>query len=152
MSGGITIQIATESDLKSIKPILLELTEAVDSANGFDAHASLENCRVLMKDPAHCVLVAKEKGTIVGFANVSLRKTMLHPRSSGLIDELIVARNVRGRGIGKQLLFAAIERCRELGCCEVEVSTEKGNAAAREFYRKCGFEDDAVVLELHLEG
>ncbi len=34
-----------------------------------------------------------------------------------------------------------IEKCRESGCCELEVSTMTRNKKAREFYRKCGFEE-----------
>jgi GNAT superfamily N-acetyltransferase len=76
----------------------------------------------------------------------------MHPRPSGLIDELVVKETSRGSGIGKQLVQAAISRCRELGCSELEVSTEKSNVKARQFYKTCGFEEDAVLLELDLEG
>jgi RimJ/RimL family protein N-acetyltransferase len=38
----------------------------------------------------------------------------------------------------------------ELGCCEVEVSTEKSNAKARRFYKSCGFAEDAVLMEIDL--
>ena len=47
-------------------------------------------------------------------------------------------------------MAATIERCRELGCCEVEVSTKMTNTAAREFYKRCGFDEDAVLLETQL--
>jgi deoxycytidylate deaminase len=40
--------------------------------------------------------------------------------------------------------------CCRLGCVELEVSTEKTNAAARRFYRQCGFDEDAVLLEMAL--
>jgi GNAT superfamily N-acetyltransferase len=75
----------------------------------------------------------------------------MHPRPSGLIDELIVSGRSQGLGIGKQLILAAITECREIGCCEVEVSTEKSNAKARQFYKACGFKEDAVLLEIDLE-
>jgi ribosomal protein S18 acetylase RimI-like enzyme len=151
VSDDISIEIATEADLPLIKPLLLELLEAMENKEGFDVKGSLENCRNLIKDPASHILLAKDKDAVVGFVNFTTRKTMMHPGLSGLIDELIVSKNYRGLGIGKNLLLAAIEKCRELGCCEVEVSTEKSNAHAREFYRRCGFEEDAVLLEINLE-
>jgi len=147
----ITVELATEADLPSIKPLLLELMDVMDNTEGFDVEQSFENCGVLIKDPAHHMLVAKDKDTVVGFVNFTTRKTIMHPRPSGLIDELIVSRSYRGLGIGKQLLLAAIQKCRELECCEVEVSTEKSNTKAREFYQRCGFEEDAVLLEMGLE-
>jgi ribosomal protein S18 acetylase RimI-like enzyme len=87
----------------------------------------------------------------VGFINFSTRRTTMHLAPSGLIDELVVSRRSRGTGIGKHLIQSAVDRCRELGCCEVEVSTEKSNTRARRFYRACGFEEDAVLLELDLD-
>lgn len=149
--GDISIRPATEADLPSIKPLLQELMDAMEDTEGFDVERAVENCRVLIKDPAHHMLVAKDKGKVVGFVNFTTRKTVLHPGPSGLIDELIVSKSHRGRGIGKELLLAAIEKCRELGCCEVEVSTEKSNSGARKFYRKYGFKENAVLLELDFE-
>lgn len=154
MSSNISIEPATETDLPSIKPLLLELMDSMNNTEGFNIEQAFENCRSLIKDPVHHLLLAKDKDNdkVVGFVNFTTRKTLMHPGLSGLIDELVVSRNHRGRGIGKNLLLAAIEKCRELGCCEVEVSTEKSNTRAREFYRRCGFEEDAVLLEIDLEG
>ncbi|WP_461865111.1 GNAT family N-acetyltransferase [Thermococcus sp.] len=67
------------------------------------------------------------------------------------MDELVVSGEHRGEGIGRKLIEAAVELCRELGCVEVEVSTEIGNLKAREFYRSMGFEETAVLLEMNLE-
>jgi len=86
----------------------------------------------------------------VGFINFTVRQTILHQNPSGLIDELVVAEEYRGKGAGKQLVQAAIEKCRRLGCCEVEVSTEKANLNAREFYKQCGFEEIGMLFEVDL--
>jgi len=152
VSSNISIEPATETDLPSIKPLLLELMDSMDNTEGFNIEQAFENCRSLIKDPASHILLAKDKDAVIGFINFTTRKTILHPGPSGLIDELVVSRSHRGRGIGKNLLLAAIEECRELGCCKVEVSTEKSNTHAREFYRRCGFEEDAVLLEINFEG
>jgi ribosomal protein S18 acetylase RimI-like enzyme len=148
----ITIGPATEADLPLIKPLLLELLKAMDNTEGFNIEQAFENIRILIKDSASHILLARDKDTVVGFVNFTTRKTLMHPGLSGLIDELVVCSSHRGLGIGKNLLLAAIKKCRELGCCEVEVSTEKSNAHAREFYRRCGFEEDAVLLEINFEG
>ncbi|MFH0931837.1 MAG: hypothetical protein V1890_07875, partial [Candidatus Zixiibacteriota bacterium] len=71
----ITVELATEADLPSIKPLLLELMDAMDNTEGFDVEQSFENCGVLIKDSAHHMLVAKDKDTVVGFVNFTTRKT-----------------------------------------------------------------------------
>lgn len=146
----ISIELALEADLPSVKPLLMELMDVMENTEGFDIEQAVKNCGMLIKDPDYHLLLAKDKEKVVGFVNFTIRKTILHPGPSGLIDELVVSRSHRGKGIGKNLLLAAIEKCRELGCCEVEVSTEKSNALARKFYHRCGFKEDAVLLEINL--
>lgn len=151
MTDEIIIEPATQTALPFIKYLLLELMDVVDDTEGFNIEQSVENCRILLEDPANCMLVARDNNRVLGFINFTTRKTIMHPLPSGLIDELIVAKDSRGSGIGEKLILAAINKCRELGCCEVEVSTEKSNAEAREFYKSCGFEEDAVLFEIGID-
>lgn len=144
------IRPAIETDLPLIRPLLSELMEAMTDTEGFDIDRSIENCRIMMGDPAQHVLVAVEGTSILGLVNFTTRKTIMHPSPSGLIDELTVSESSRGKGIAKQLIRSANDVCRESGCCELEVSTEKSNTQARRFYESCGFEEDAVLLELDL--
>lgn len=150
MSASLKIIPAVEGDLPSIKKLLAELIEAVEDNDEFNIESSINNCHELMQDSSNYMLVAKEDIEILGFANFTTRKSIMHQGPSGLIDELIVSKSSRSSGIGKRLILAVIDKCRELGCSEVEVSTEKSNAKARRFYKSCGFEEDAVLLEMDL--
>lgn len=150
MANGIKIVPARETDLPAIRTLLSELMAAMEYTEGFDIGLAVENCRSFMRRAGQYILVARLGNEVTGCINFSTRKTILHPAPSGLIDEIIVSEKSRGTGIGKQLIQAAIDKCRELGCCEVEVSTEKSNRKARRFYKTCGFEEDAVLLEMNL--
>ena len=149
-SDDIRIDPAKETDLPFIRPLLAELMGAMIDTEGFDIEQSVENCRLLIRDPAQYVFVARQRDNVIGFINFSTRRTVMHPGPSALIDELVVSENHRATGIGKQLILAAVNKCRELGCCELEVSTEKSNTGARRFYKACGFDEDAVLLDLDL--
>jgi len=146
----ILIREARESDLLTIRKLTLELIEAMGNTEGIDIKLIAENCQNLLSEANSHILVAEIKGVVVGFLNFTTRKTILHRGLSGLIDELIIAKSYRGKGIGKQLLSSAIEKSRQLGYCEVEVSTEKTNIKAREFYRQCGFTERGVLFEIDL--
>ena len=146
----ILIRKANESDLLSIKKLMDELVEAMDKTEDIDPQLILENCQNLLRYPNSYLLVAEIEDNIVGFINFTTRKTVLHPGLSGLIDELVITKSHRNKGIGKQLLLAAIEKCKQLGCCEVEVSTENVNSKARKFYKRCGFTECGVLLEMDL--
>jgi GNAT superfamily N-acetyltransferase len=146
----ILIRRAKESDLRAIEKLLEDLINAMDDTEGIDTGTALENCERLLNDANSHFLVAAREGTPVGFINFTVRQTILHQGPSALIDELVVAEEYRGKGVGRQLVQAAIEKCRRLGCSEVEVSTEKTNLKAREFYKQCGFEERGTLFEVDL--
>jgi len=146
----ILIREAKEYDMLTIGKLTLELIEAMGNTEGIDIKLIAENCRNLLSEVNSHILVAEIKGDVVGFVNFTTRKTILHRGLSGLIDELVIAKSYRGKGIGMQLLSSAIKKSRQLGCCEVEVSTEKTNTRAREFYRQCGFTERGVFFEMDL--
>ena len=146
----ILIREAKESDLLTIRKLTLELIEATGNTEGIDIKLIAVNCQNFLNEANSHILVAEIEGVVVGFINFTTRKTISHRGLSGLIDELIVAKSYRGKGVGKQLLSSAIEKSRQLGCCEVEVSTEKTNIKAREFYRQCGFTERGVFFEIDL--
>jgi len=147
----ILIRAAMKSDLQKIEKLMAELIETMEDTEGIDIKLVGQNCRDLLSDANSYFLVAEIEGAVVGFINFTTRNTILHPAPSGLIDELVIAKKYRGKGIGKQLLITAIEKCKQFGCCEVEVSTETENTKAREFYKKCGFEEVGVLFEVDLK-
>ena len=146
----IIIREAKESDLLTIRQLTFELIETMGDTEGIDIKLIAENCRNLLNEANSYILVTEIEGVVAGFINFTTRKTISHRGLSGLIDELIVAKSYRGKGVGKQLLSSAIEKSRQLGCCEVEISTEKTNIKAREFYRQCGFTERGVLFEIDL--
>jgi len=147
---GITIRKARRSDLSTIKSLVLELVESMDNTKGVDASHTPGNYIAALKNSNSHLLVA-EIGKVVGFIHFTTRRTVLHKRPSGLIDEVVVSKDYRRKGVGRKLLSAAIEKCRQLGCCEIEVSTELANREAIEFYRGFGFEERGLLLEMDIE-
>jgi GNAT superfamily N-acetyltransferase len=146
----ILIREAKKSDLPAIGKLLEDLTNAMDDTEGIDIRIALETCEHLLNEASSYFLVAAMEATPVGFINFTIRQTILHRSPSALIDELVVAEEYQGKGVGKQLVLAAIEKCRQLGCCEVEVSTEKTNLKARKFYKRYGFEERGMLFEADL--
>ena len=146
----IIIRKAKESDLPIIKKLMGELIEVIDNKEGIDINNVIENCRYLLNMTNSCILVAEIDEAVIGLINFTIRKTLMHSGPSGLIDELVITKNYQSKGVGQNLIYAAIEKCKERGCCEIEVSTEFTNKNAREFYRTCGFMEIGVILEKDL--
>ena len=145
MTDSINIAPAQEQDLPAITALIVELSDEVDGQDATGRQMVEKNVRILFHDPAAHFLVARNADTVAGFVNFTTRKTIIHSSESGLVDELIVSRKYRGKGIGKRLISRVIDKCRELGCCELEVTTMMSNKNARDFYKKCGFAEEGVL-------
>ena len=66
-----------------------------------------------------------------------------------ILDEIFV--QLRGEGIGRQLIAAAEDRCAELGVRRIFLETERPNDRARSLYARRGFvEDDSVWMSKDL--
>ena len=147
------IREATIEDSAVIAQLMAQLIEASGYENWQVSLEQIgENLRKMADSNTYQVLLAEDKGQVVGLLSLSFRHTLFHPALSALIDELVVEQGHRQRGVGQQLMAEAIERCRAAGCCEIEVSTERSNEAAQRFYRQHGFGHEAVLFELELDG
>jgi GNAT superfamily N-acetyltransferase len=55
------------------------------------------------------------------------------------LEDMVVAPEARGRGIGGALVDAALAQARAAGCRRVTLLTDADNADAHRFYRRHGF-------------
>jgi GNAT superfamily N-acetyltransferase len=102
----------------------------------------------MLELPQYALFVAEDdEGRVVGLLTASQRWTLWHAGPCALIEELVVDEKARRRGIGRALIQAALDWASAQGCSEVEVSTELDNSVARAFYRRLGFESEALLLE-----
>ena len=68
----------------------------------------------------------------------------------GQIEGVRVAGPLRGSGIGRQMLAAAIELCRARGCLTVQLTTNAARTDAQRFYVSLGFQASHVGMKLTL--
>jgi len=103
-----------------------------------DPHWSAE----FLADPRHHLAVAIDGGVVVGMAS---GVHYLHPDKPPqlFINEVGVASSHQGRGIGRRVLDALLERGRTLGCSEAWVLTDESNSIARKLYASAGGEIDS---------
>jgi ribosomal protein S18 acetylase RimI-like enzyme len=91
------------------------------------------------------VLVAVEEAAVVGTATLELDGTLegaaLPAQEAGL-RMLAVAPEWRGRGVGRKLLEACLERARAAGKTEMRLHTMDVMLAAAALYRSFGFQRD----------
>ena len=79
-------------------------------------------------------IVALEKGNVIGYASIHYIKKIT--RKSGIIEDVVVKENQRGKGIGKLLVNNLIEKAKKNNCDKIILSSSEKNL---KFYEKLGF-------------
>jgi GNAT superfamily N-acetyltransferase len=93
----------------------------------------------LADDGRALILVAREEGRTVGVAYLSFHWTLERGGNVLWVEELYVLPDRRGRGIGTQLLQAALDLARARRCLAVELEVESSHARAANLYARAGF-------------
>ena len=96
------------------------------------------------------VFVAEVDGRVVGRLSVARDQ---HPASPHVADlGLMVAAELRGRGIGRRLLSTAVEWARAAGIAKLELHVFPWNEPALRLYERFGFEREGVRRGHYLRG
>ncbi len=143
------IRACEYADLAAVRELLLQLLEVAPAGSDLQLDGMQRTFYEMAVLPElYENWVAEAGGQVVGFVSVVYYRTLFHRVGTALINELVVTHEMRGRGIGQALIRTVIDAARTRGMDEVEVSTEQGNLAARRFYRRCGFDQEYVLLGL----
>jgi GNAT superfamily N-acetyltransferase len=142
MSGQVSLRDARRDEVAAIVAMLADdmlggsrevTTEPLPQGyyDAFDA---------LARDPNNRLLIAERGGDIVG----TLQLTFIHGLSRqgakrALIEAVRVAAPFRGKGLGEEIIRAAVEIAREAGCTIVQLTTDKSRKDAHRFYERLGF-------------
>ena len=104
--------------------------------------------REVIADPELALVTASADGTVAGYAIVEAgsRKATLFKRASCdmYVHQIGVARDGRGRGVGKSLMQAIETRAAEQGCDGVTLSSWCANENAQTFFVALGY--DATIV------
>jgi GNAT superfamily N-acetyltransferase len=74
-----------------------------------------------------------------GFAQLRFRPWVYSTGLHSYLEELYVVPNLRGNGLGRALLEAAMETARGEGAEQMELGTSEDDKAARNLYESAGF-------------
>ena len=115
-----------------------------DKAAGVDERISWWRSRQRQEFP---VLVACEAGTVLGFA--SFGEFRAWPGYRFTVEGTIhIAESARGRGVGRQLLEALVDRARALGKHVMVAGVDSENVASLRFLTRYGFVETGRLPEV----
>ena len=157
----VLVRPATAADLPRIGRLGALLVEAFYSldAQRFLAtrartpldYASFLETQLARPDVA--VLVADENGDVVGYAYAAIEgyDYMSLRGPAGVVHDIFVEPDSRGRGVGRLLLDAALAFLRARGAPRVVLTTAEGNEVAKRMFARAGFRQTMLEMTRELD-
>ena len=152
----LTFRDAVAADI----PIMLTLSHAGDARgantppldpNAFADPRTLAAFATIDADPAHRLIVAERNGEVIGTLQITFVPGLpSFGMKRGLLENVHIRSDQRGSGLGSIMVRWAIDRCREAGCGNVQLTSNKLRLDAHRFYRKLGFEPTHEGFKLKL--
>ena len=158
---GPIVRRATPADLQSIGRLGAFL---IEEHYGFDpqrflaarpgtpeGYASFMSTQ--LEDPNKAVLLADDSGDVVGYAYATVEgyDYMALRGPAGILHDIIVEPEHRGRGVGRLLLDAALAFLRSRGVPRVVLSTAERNVAAQRLFTSVGFRRTMIEMTRELD-
>ncbi|MGE0422309.1 MAG: GNAT family N-acetyltransferase [Reyranellaceae bacterium] len=141
----IAIDTARSDDIPALCD-LLGLLFAQEADFVPDRARQERGLRLILDDPrVGVILVARDDAQVVGMVNLLFTVSTALGTRAMLLEDMIVRPDHRGRGVGLQLIEAAIARATAEGCARITLLTDEDNNQAQWFYGRAGFRRSAMI-------
>jgi ribosomal protein S18 acetylase RimI-like enzyme len=148
---GITIRPARREDVPAIVHMLADdaLGAARERIENPLPESYFRAFETVERDPNIQLVVAEQGGAVVGCLQLCILPGISSQGASrGLIEDVRVASDRRGRRIGEQLVKWAVAQARGRGCTLVELLTNNSRVDAQRFYERLGFARSHVGMTI----
>jgi len=136
---------AKAADEEAILALLPQLFEAPGRrAPGYTEERGRYGIRWAIEGADSDILLALDGQRLVGLASVYADIESIRYGRRCWLQDLVVDKGERGRGIGKMLLDAATEWARGRGCTHLQLSSGLGRVDAHRFYRREGMMEELL--------
>jgi len=115
-----------------------------ETLDGLDPAAREEQWRSAMAEPSMSVLVAVDRGAVVGFASAGPTDGDDATPGSAHLFAIYLAPEAAGRGVGRALLVRTEAWMRDAGFTDATLWVLETNARARTFYERAGWTWDGT--------
>ena len=138
-AGGVATRAARAEDLEGLLALLSQLDE---DAPPIEANPELAATFArILADARRTIVVAESREGLVGTLDVVIVENLTREGSAwATVENVVVDRRLRGRGVGRRLLAAADAIARAHGCFMVQLVSGERRKAAHELYEAAGYD------------
>ncbi len=152
MATDVLIRPATPEDVSDIREMIAALARETGHsdvdviseddirAHGFGPH------------PDFHALIAKQGGGAIGLAVYFGEFSTWRGKRGVYVQDIYVAQEQQGLGVGRRLINAVSARAREGGAVYLRLAADRSNVDAHRFYKRLGFQEKSDDSLFVLEG
>lgn len=134
----VTIRSARPGELPELSA-LLDLLFEIEQDFKPDTARQVAGLKLMLDSPMAELLVAELGGRPVGLCGLQLLVSTAQGAYSCHVEDLVLAPECRGRGIGRLLLEAAAEWAHRRGATRMQLNCDDKNLPAMKFYESLGW-------------
>jgi len=135
---------ATAGDVEAMVSLLQELF-GIEEDFVADRDRQRAGLELLLQAPAARVFVAECAGEVVGMCSCQLLVSTAEGAPAGLVEDVVVRQDMRGRGIGPCLMDAVAAWAAGQGATRLQLLADTENACALYFYARRGWQRTRLV-------
>ncbi|MCF8032306.1 MAG: GNAT family N-acetyltransferase [Desulfarculaceae bacterium] len=139
-----TIRSARAADLPALSG-LLGLLFAVERDFAIDSERQERGLEMLLASPNARLLVAEAQGAALGMVAGQLVVSTAEGAWSLWAEDLVVAPQWRGRGVGSGLMWALAAWARARGATRMQLLADRGNDKGLDFHHRLGWENTRMI-------
>lgn len=140
----MNIRFATASDKSHVLALMDELGEEINLKRGFSPH-NTESSRVggvmfdeVVSNKDTMIFVAEDEGKLIGLITFYLLPNLRHGFYGGHVEDIVVSKTHRRKGVGTALFNALKMYCKEKNVSVIKLDSGLELTDAHKFYEKLG--------------
>lgn len=147
----VTVRRALPSDLDGLLALYDDLAEQPDHGPA-DRRTASSLLAQILADDARQLTVAVIDARPVGTADLLVVPNITHRgRPWAVVENVVVARDARRGGVGRELMRHLIDFARSAGCYKLQLTSGKHRTEAHAFYRSLGMDAVAEGFKIYLD-
>jgi GNAT superfamily N-acetyltransferase len=142
----VTVRQAVQADI-DVMVRLLQALFALEEDFQPDPRRQQRGLKLLLDGCGkhRCLLVAETEGRVIAMASVQVLISTAEGGLAGLVEDVVVHRRHRGRGVGRQLMAAISAWADRHGLTRLQLLADRNNRPALGFYARLGWRQTQLI-------
>jgi GNAT superfamily N-acetyltransferase len=142
----VTVRPAIQADIDTMVQLLQDLFALEEDFHPNPQHQQ-KGLKLLLDGCGkhRCLLVAESEGRVIAMASVQVLISTAEGGLAGLVEDVVVHRHYRGRGVGRQLMAAIATWADRHGLTRLQLLADSNNRPAFDFYAALGWRQTQLI-------